>query len=85
MVGVGIVALIIYEIVVDNTYLKIYLACLFIYYILTHVIFVNHKDITKRKKLGIATWNTPGDPTAYIPVDYDVTKTLKYIEKLNNE
>lgn len=35
--------------------------------------------------MGVATWNTPGDPSAYIPTDYDVTKTLQYIKKLNEQ
>ena len=81
--GIGILALIIYNLFFDGTFLKIYLTCLAAYYLLTQVIFLNREDATKRKKLLIATWDTPGDPTAYIPTDFDVTKTLAYIKKLN--
>jgi hypothetical protein len=35
LVGIGIVAAIIYQIIVDGTYLKIYIICIAAYYILT--------------------------------------------------
>jgi pyruvate/2-oxoglutarate dehydrogenase complex dihydrolipoamide acyltransferase (E2) component len=33
----------------------------------------------------ISTWSSPGDPTVYAPLLYDVTKTLQYIKKINEE
>lgn len=84
LMGVGIVAGVIYNMLVDGTYFKIYLACLFTYYILTQHIFLNKGDVTRRKKIMISTWSSPGDPTAYVPFDYDVTKTLEYLKKLND-
>lgn len=47
------------------------------------MIFINRKDIIKRKSIAISTWESPADPNSYIPVDMDVTKALPYIQKLN--
>lgn len=33
----------------------------------------------------IATWGSPSDPSVYAPLVYDVTKTLAYLKKVNNE
>jgi hypothetical protein len=79
LLGIAILTGIIYGLLVDGTFFKIYFALLLIYHVLTQVIFVNKKDITKRKKITITTWESPADPHSYIPVDLDCTKTLPYV------
>lgn len=33
----------------------------------------------------ISTWSRPEDPHAYIPIDYDVSKTEEYLKKINKQ
>jgi hypothetical protein len=35
------------------------------------------------KKMSIKVFIAPGDPTAYLVYDYDVSKALPYVKKLN--
>ena len=83
LIVLAILTGIFYGIFIDGTFFKIYFALLVIYHVLTQVIFVNKKDIIKRKKITITTWDAPSDPHSYIPVDFDCTKTLAYIAKMN--
>ena len=83
--GVAILAGVVYQFLVDGTFFKIYLVCMIGYYLLTQVIFINQHDVTIRKKIMAATWGAPQDPTSYIPVDYDVTKTQQFLKKVNQQ
>lgn len=37
-----------------------------------------------RKRIAISSWETPADPHAYVPINYDVEKALVYLKKLND-
>lgn len=90
--GIAVVTGLIYGIFIDGTYFKIYLAVLAFYTIVFNYLLINKKQTTKRKNIMITTWNcklmisssilAPGDPTAYLVIDYDVTKALPFIKKL---
>jgi hypothetical protein len=54
--GIGILAAIIYGLLVDGMYFKIYAVLLVAYVVIFQFIFLNRGDITKRKNLTIATW-----------------------------
>lgn len=82
--GIGILTAIVYSLLVDFTFAKIYLLLLLIYYLITQVFLLEHDPIFLRRKIAISSWGAPSDPQIYIPVDYDMTKTLKYLERLNS-
>ncbi len=82
--GVGAISGVLYGIFVDGTYFKIFFAVLAFYTIVFNNLLVNKKQTTKRKNIMGTTWGAPNDPTSYIVVDYDVTKALPYIKKLND-
>lgn len=82
--GVGAISGVLYGIFVDGTYFKIFFAVLAFYTIVFNNLLVNKKQTTKRKNIMGTTWGAPSDPTSYIVVDYDVTKALPYIKKLND-
>lgn len=81
--GVGAVTGIIYGVFVDGTYFKIFFAVLAFYTIVFNNLLINKKQTTKRKNIMATTWGSPGDPTAYMVIEYDVTKALPFIKKLN--
>ena len=83
LIGLAIVALIIYNILYDATFMKIYLAIVGVYYVVTTVVFKTNDKMWKRRRIAMSSWNEPGEPTSYLPVEYDVTEWLKYLESLN--
>ena len=99
MFGIGIVSGIIYGILVDGTYLKIYFGVMLVYTIVFTNLMINKKHYTLRKNINVTSWGcnnfsrfvsyiiydyfiAPSDPSAYMPVDYDMTNALKYLKKL---
>ncbi len=54
--GIGIIAAIVYAILIDFTYFKIYFAVLIAYIVLTQIGTLNRYN-NPRKKCNIATWN----------------------------
>ena len=93
--GIVILTAILYGIFIDGTFFKLYFVLLAIYTVVCNNLCINKKHITKRRNITITTWDgnsfiyikiiAPGDPTAYLVIDYDVTKALPYIKKLNEE
>jgi hypothetical protein len=74
---------ILYGIFIDGTFFKLYFVLLAIYTVVCNNLCINKKQITKRRNITITTWDgnsfiyikiiAPGDPTAYLVIDYDVT------------
>jgi pyruvate dehydrogenase E2 component (dihydrolipoamide acetyltransferase) len=79
----GIVTLVIYGILVDGTFFKIYLPLVGAYWFVSAVLFKTNDPIWKRRRIAMASWSAPGEPTSYMPAEYDVTETMEYLEKLN--
>ena len=82
--GIGIVTGIVYSIFVDSTFAKIYLLFIAIYWIVTQVLLLENDPIYLWRKIAISSWGAPSDPQIYIPVDYDMTNTLAYLNRLNS-
>ena len=78
---IGILSAIIYGLLVDGTYFKIYFILLLGYYVFTQIGKMN-KYNTKRVKINIATWNPPSEPLVYFNFDWDFEKAKLYIENL---
>lgn len=92
--GIGCVAGIIYGIFVDGTFFKIYFALIAFYTVVFNFLLIDRKQLTTRKNINATSWGgerfkninfriAPTDPSAYLVVEYDVTKALPYIKKLN--
>eukprot|EP00347_Sterkiella_histriomuscorum_P023920 403332930 len=79
----GFIAAILYGLFVDGTYFKIYFALIAIYIVFFQFIFINRSHLTKRKNITAVTWGAPTDPTSYIVIDFDCTKTIQYLKKIN--
>mmetsp|Transcript_21771 Transcript_21771/g.19284 ORF Transcript_21771/g.19284 Transcript_21771/m.19284 type:complete len:252 (+) Transcript_21771:19-774(+) len=85
LIVLGIVTLFVYTIFVDATLFMIYLPIVGVYWIL-NITVCNRKDsIWKRRKIAISSWNESGDPSAYLPAEYDVTDLVDYIDKANKK
>ena len=54
--GLGIVAAIIYTLLIDSTFFKIYLVLLIGYIVIFQFIFLKRGDLSKRKNITVATW-----------------------------
>ena len=82
--GVAIATLILYQILIDATFFKIYIVVLGVYHFVTQVLSIDRKHIIKRKSITVTTWDAPSDPHSYVPVDLDCTNALALIKKLND-
>lgn len=82
--GCGIIAGILYGFLIDSAYLKLYLLVLGVYYVVTQVLLIEKDPIFLRRKITISSWGSPSDPTIYLPMDYDTTKTQEYLTKINS-
>ena len=80
--GIGYFSAVIYGLLIDGTYWKIYATLLVAYLIFVFSQRVI-KDNPKRKTLIAATWQEPSDPTSYIIQDVNCTNALQYIKILN--
>ena len=80
--GIGYAAAVVYGMLVDGTYWKIY-GCLLICYLTFVTVTREMKDNPKRKTLTIATWSEASDPTSYMIQDLNVQKSIDYMAKLN--
>lgn len=80
--GVGYAAALVYGMLVDGVYWKIY-CCLLVCYLAFVTLTRETRDNPKRKTLTIATWNEASDPTSYMIIDLNVQKSLEYVAKLN--
>jgi len=77
------VAGIIYSVFIDGRFMKIYLACLIPFLVVTQVFMKPHKENSTRKGTAISTWDHPTDPTAYTQKDLCIEKAKLYLEKIN--
>lgn len=84
LIVLGIVTFLIYNLLIDATFMKIYLPIVAIYWVLTQTVFKTNDKLWKRRRITAASWDAPGDPTAYIPVEYDVTDLVEYLENRNH-
>ena len=57
LVGVGYASLVVYCLVVDGTYFKIYFGILAVYHFITQILLIHRPDVTKRKNVMISTWS----------------------------
>lgn len=85
LIVLGIITLFIYAILVDGTFFKIYIPLVVIYWFVSTVIFKTKDRIWKRRRIAMASWSSPSEPTSYLPYEYDVTETMDYIEKFNRD
>ena len=84
MLVFAIITSIIYGILVDGTWFKIYFILLFSYYVLTQLGRGN-KYNTRRTKVNIATWNEPNQPVVNFTADIEFENAKAYIEKKRKE
>ena len=80
---IGIISFIIYSILVDGTFFKIYIPLVLIYWIVTTFVFKEEDKMWKRRRITISSWAAPDQPTSYLPVEYDVTNVVEYMDKYN--
>lgn len=90
----GFISAMLYGIFVDGTFFKIYFSLVALYIVIFNFIFIDKKSIPKRKNITAVTWSgnptsinilmilAPSDPTSYIVVDIDVTKTVEFLKKI---
>ena len=57
LIILGFLAAIIYGLLIDGTYFKIYLGLVLIYTVIFNFILIRRKDFTKRKNITAVTWN----------------------------
>lgn len=55
--GVGAVTGIVYGILVDGTFLKLYFALLAFYTVVFNIILIDKKQTTLRKNINVTSWN----------------------------
>jgi len=92
LIVLGFISAILYGILIDGTFFKIYFTLVFLYTVFFNYIFVRRSDLTKRKNITAVTWSgkllnihrfsEPTDPTSYLVIDFDVSKTVQYIKKI---
>lgn len=83
LLGLGILTGLLYSLFVDSTFFKLYVVIVVIYYVLTQLVFVERDPIKMRRSIMIGSWGEQSDPTIYMPLDLDMSKTLPYLEKVN--
>ena len=77
-----IVTGIIYGVLYDGTFWRIYFSLVAAWFVFITVV-RDRKQNPKRKTITISTWSEPNDPTSYITDEYEMTKALEYIKKIN--
>lgn len=56
LIVIGFISAIIYGILVDGTFFKIYFALVALYTVIFQFVFINRKQIIKRKNITVSTW-----------------------------
>mmetsp|Transcript_1426 Transcript_1426/g.952 ORF Transcript_1426/g.952 Transcript_1426/m.952 type:complete len:220 (+) Transcript_1426:40-699(+) len=85
LLSLMIVAAMVYGIFVDGKFWKIYFALVFVYFVVTHFILRDARVNGKRKTILMSTWNSASDPTSYLRFEWNMTKALEHIAKVNKE
>lgn len=57
LIGIGFVAGLVYGILIDGTFFKIYFTLILLYMIVTENFLINKKDFNKRKNINATSWN----------------------------
>jgi hypothetical protein len=83
LIVLGIISFLFYSILIDGTFMKIYLPIVAIYWFLTQTVFSTKDKLWKRRRITASSWSAPSDPTAYLPVEYDVTDLVDYLDNKN--
>jgi len=84
MLVIGIITSMIYGVLIDGTWWKIYFILLFSYTVLTQI-GRNSKANTRRTKVNISTWSEPNQPVVNFTTTWDFTKAKQYIQKLREK
>ena len=56
-IGIGFVAGVLYGVLIDGTFLIIYLTLILVYMIVVENFLINRKDFNKRKNINVTSWN----------------------------
>ena len=56
-IGIGFVAGVLYGILIDGTFLIIYITLILVYMIVVENFLINRKDFNKRKNINVTSWN----------------------------
>ena len=56
-IGIGFVAGVLYGILIDGTFLIIYLTLILVYMIVVENFLISRKDFNKRKNINVTSWN----------------------------
>ena len=57
LIGIGFVAGVVYGILIDGTFFKIYFTLILVYMIVVENFLINKKDFNKRKNINVTSWN----------------------------
>lgn len=57
LIVLGFIAAIIYGILIDGTYFKIYFALVIFYTVIFNYVFIRRSDLIKRKNITAVTWS----------------------------
>lgn len=79
-----LLTIVFYGLFYDFNMLKIWLFFIVGYHIIA--MFVGERRLNgPRKVVRMSTWNAPGDPSAFVKIALDITKTEEFIKKINSE
>lgn len=56
-IGIGFVAGVLYGILIDGTFLIIYITLILVYMIVVENFLISRKDFNKRKNINVTSWN----------------------------
>ena len=90
LLGLAILAAILYGILFDGLYWRIYGCCVLVYLVFV-ICSTNKRDNHKRRIITLSTWNRkslltnypmiePSDPTSYLCCELNMTKAIEYVK-----
>jgi hypothetical protein len=85
LIGLLIIAGMLYGLLIDAMFWKIYFALVLAYYVVTWLFIRDRYDHNLRKNILNASWGQPQDPTSYLVLDFDLTKAMEYVKELNKD
>lgn len=84
LIGIAILAGLVYAIIIDAAYLKIYGVLVIIYAVITQIGTSTLYNNGCRKS-NIATWNAPNNPQILVTFEWDIEKAEEYMKKKQAE
>jgi hypothetical protein len=72
-------AIFVYALLIDTTFLMLWMFLLFGWILVTNIILKDHKENSKRVTLRIASWTHPYHPTAFNRFEVCVDKAKAYL------